>query len=81
MQLRARLEILINEMLDGQILLDEARAEFEKLYIQKALDRNDNHLSKTASALGVHRNTLSKKVSTFQSPVKVSRRLLTRRSR
>ena len=37
MQLRARLEILINEMLDGQILLDEARAEFEKLYIQKAL--------------------------------------------
>ena len=81
MQLRARLEILIDEMLEGQILLEEARAEFEKLYIQKALDRYDNHLSKTASALGVHRNTLSKKVSTFQSPVKVSRRLLTRRSR
>ena len=81
MQLRARLEILINEMLDGQILLDEARAEFEKLYIQKALDRYDNHLSKTASALGVHRNTLSKKVSTFQDPVKISRRLLTRRAK
>jgi DNA-binding NtrC family response regulator len=81
MQLRARLEILINEMLDGQILLDEARAEFEKLYIQKALDRYDNHLSKTANALGVHRNTLSKKVSTFQDPVKISRRLLMRRAR
>lgn len=81
MQLRARLEILINEMLDGQILLDEARAEFEKLYIQKALDRYDHHLSKTASALGVHRNTLSKKVSTFQTSTKDSRRLLTRHSR
>ncbi|MEP6925373.1 MAG: helix-turn-helix domain-containing protein [Pyrinomonadaceae bacterium] len=81
MQLRARLEILINEMLDGQILLDEARAEFEKLYIQKALDRYEHHLSKTANALGIHRNTLSKKVSTFQTPVKISRRLLTRRSR
>lgn len=81
MQLRARLEILINEMLDGQILLDEARAEFEKLYIQKALDRYDHHLSKTANALGIHRNTLSKKVSSFHTAVKVSRRLLTRRSR
>lgn len=81
MKIREQLELLINEMLDGQILLDEARAEFEKLYIQKALDRYDNHLSKTASALGVHRNTLSKKVSTFHDPIKISRRLLTRRAR
>jgi DNA-binding NtrC family response regulator len=81
MKIREQLELLINGMLDGQILLDEARAEFEKLYIQKALDRYDNHLSKTASALGVHRNTLSKKVSTFHDPIKISRRLLTRRAR
>ena len=82
MQLRARLELLIDEMLDGQILLDEARSEFEKLYIQKALERYENHLSKTAHALGVHRNTLSKKVATFQAPSKNgNRRLLNRRSR
>ena len=66
MQMRARLEILIDEMLDGQILLDEAVAEFEKLYIQKALSRQKDHLSRTASVLGIHRNTLSKRVSGYR---------------
>ena len=61
-----RLENLIEEMLEGQILLDEAMAEFEKLYIKKALSRNKQHLSKTAAAIGIHRNTLSKRVATYQ---------------
>lgn len=81
MQLRARLEILIDEMLEGQILLDEARAEFEKLYVQKALARYQNHLSNTAQALGVHRNTLSKKVAALQTPQTNNKRLLARRPR
>ena len=66
MQMRARLEALIDEMLDGQIMLDEALAEFEKLYIQKALSRHKEHLSRTANVLGIHRNTLSKRVSTYR---------------
>lgn len=82
MKIRERLEILIEEMLDGQILLDEARAEFEKLYVLKALEKYDSHLTKTARALGVHRNTLSKKVATYQTPNNNNhRRLLTRRPR
>lgn len=64
--MRARLESLIEEMLDGQILLAEALSEFEKLYIKKALSRNKEHLSKTAKALGVHRNTISKRVAAYQ---------------
>jgi DNA-binding NtrC family response regulator len=79
--MRNRLEKLIDEMLDGQILLDEAREEFEKIYIQKALNRYNNHLSKTADALGIHRNTLSKKVAAYQAPVKIPKRLLSRTSR
>jgi transcriptional regulator with PAS, ATPase and Fis domain len=70
------MESLIEEMLDGQIMLCEALSEFEKLYIQKALDRYDEHLSKTASALGIHRNTLSKRVATYQTPAKTPKRLL-----
>jgi DNA-binding NtrC family response regulator len=81
MQLRARMESLIEEMLDGQILLNEALSEFEKLYIQKALNRNDEHFSKTADALGIHRNTLSKRVSTYQNNSKTPKRLLTKRSK
>ena len=59
------METLIGRMLDGRILLDEAVSEFEKIYIQKALDRNSKHLSKTATALGIHRNTLSKRVASY----------------
>ena len=64
--MRARLEALVEDMLDGRILLAEALTEFEKLYIKKALSRNKNHFSKTAEALGIHRNTLSKRVSGYQ---------------
>ena len=64
--MRARLENLIDEMLDGRILLSEALGEFEKLYIKKAFLRNQGHLSKTARALGIHRNTLSKRVTAYQ---------------
>ncbi len=64
--MRARLEALIEEMLDGRILLAEAVGEFERLYIRKALSRNKDHLSRTAKALGIHRNTLSKRVAAYQ---------------
>ena len=67
MQMRARLEALIDEMLDGQIMLDEALTEFEKLYIQKALARHKKHLSRTATSLGIHRNTLSKRVADYRT--------------
>ena len=71
MQLHARLEALIDEMLDGEILLDEAMTEFEKLYIQKALLRNKDHLSHTAATLGIHRNTLSKRVAAYKSQERI----------
>jgi DNA-binding NtrC family response regulator len=63
--MRREMETLIGRMLDGRILLEEAVAEFEKIYIQKALLRNSDHLSKTACALGIHRNTLSKRVASY----------------
>ena len=71
MKLRDRLETLIDEMLDGQIMLDEARDEFEKLYIQKALKRQGEHLSRTALALGIHRNTLSKRLASYREQEKM----------
>jgi len=64
--MRARLEALIDEMLDGHILLAEALSEFEKLYIKKALARNHEQLAKTAQALGIHRNTIAKRVADYK---------------
>jgi DNA-binding NtrC family response regulator len=76
-----RLENLVEEMLEGQILLDEAISEFEKLYIKKALARHKQHLSKTAAVLGIHRNTLSKRVATYEKQEKSSSRALKRSAR
>jgi len=71
--MRKRMESLIGEMLDGRILLDEAITEFEKIYIQTALERNSEHLSKTAAALGIHRNTLSKRVASYNGKPKTAK--------
>lgn len=81
MQLRSRLESLVDEMLDGQILLDEALSEFERLYIQKALQRQQKHLSRTADMLGIHRNTLAKRVASYHQPRRPVREIPKRASR
>ena len=67
MQIRPRLEAVIEDMLDGHIMLDEALEEFEKLYIQKAYTRNKQRISHTAAALGIHRNTISKRVNSYRA--------------
>jgi Fis family transcriptional regulator, factor for inversion stimulation protein len=77
--MRARLEALIEEMLDGQILLDEAVAEFERVYIEKALSRHQKHLSKTAKILGIHRNTLSKRVAEYHRSSRAPKRATSRK--
>lgn len=79
--MRTKLEALIEEMLDGQILLDEAVAEFERLYIEKALARHKKHLSNTARVLGIHRNTLSKRVTGYQKNSRSQTRFAKRSSR
>jgi len=70
--MRKQMESLIAAMLDGRILLEEAITEFEKIYIQKALERNSDHLCNTAVALGIHRNTLSKRVAGYNGKPKAN---------
>ena len=59
------MEQLIAKLINGGILFDEAMQEFEKRFILKMLDRHNNNLSKAALALGIHRNTLSKRVEQY----------------
>ena len=63
--MRKRMQELADEMLDGRILLREAMEEFERVFIEQALSRNRNHICNTASALGMHRNTVAKKVASY----------------
>jgi DNA-binding NtrC family response regulator len=60
---REQLEKLIAEMVDKGILFPDAQREFEKRFIARVLARCDGNLSKAAAALGIHRNTLSRKLT------------------
>ena len=60
-----KLERLIDEMVEKGIRFPEATREFERRFISKVLSKSDGNLSKTADALGVHRNTLSRKIAEY----------------
>jgi Fis family transcriptional regulator, factor for inversion stimulation protein len=63
---KEQLESLINQMVERGILYDEALTEFEKKFIRKVLERNQWNQCKAARVLGIHRNTLSKKISEYK---------------
>jgi DNA-binding NtrC family response regulator len=58
-----KLQRLIDEMVEKGIRLPEAMREFERRFISKVLAGSDGNLSKAADALGLHRNTLSRKIA------------------
>jgi len=61
-----QLEALIGQMVDRGILFDEAITEFEKKFIKRALDRSNGNQSRAARILGIHRNTLSRKIGLYK---------------
>ena len=66
MMLREELERLVGELVARGVTYDEAHREFEKRYIAHALAKADGNLGKAADLLGMHRNTLSRKVSEYR---------------
>ena len=60
--MREQLDRLIAEMLDKGILYEDARQEFERRFIARALTRSNGSLGRAAGLLGIHRNTLSRKL-------------------
>jgi DNA-binding NtrC family response regulator len=61
-----QLEGLITQMIERGILFEEAVAEFEKRFIKRVLDRTNGNQSKAAESLGMHRNTLSRKMGEYK---------------
>ena len=66
MPLREQLERLIDDMVTRGVRYDDAQREFEKRFIQLVLARTDGNLCKAADALGMHRNTLSRKMTEYR---------------
>ena len=61
--MKEKLESLVAEMIEKRILLDEAVGAFEKKFIQTALAQTHGNQSRAAEVLGIHRNTLNRKIS------------------
>ncbi len=64
--MKEQLESLIGMMVDRGILLEEAITEFEKKFIKCVLENSKGNQSRAAKVLGIHRNTLSRKVSDYK---------------
>ena len=60
------MERLIREMVDRGILFEDALRAFEKGFLSEVLNRTDGSLTGAARTLGIHRNTLSRKVAAYR---------------
>lgn len=72
--MKDQLEALIAQMIERGILFDEAVSEFEKKFIKKILESSNGNQSKAARVLGIHRNTLSRKIEAYKLDQKPRRR-------
>jgi DNA-binding NtrC family response regulator len=59
---RDRLEQLVSEMVERGIHYQDAQREFEKHFIARVVHKCEGNLGKAATTLGVHRNTLTRKI-------------------
>ena len=63
--MRDELNRLVDEMLTKGILYEDARREIEKRFISRALQKSSGSVGRAASLLGIHRNTLSRKIAAY----------------
>jgi DNA-binding NtrC family response regulator len=61
-----KLERLVEDMVEKGVRFDDAVREFEKRYISRVLGQCDGSVTRAADALGVHRNTLSRKILDYK---------------
>jgi len=66
MPLKEQLDRLVDELVSKGVRYEEAHREFEKKFIAHVLSRSDGNLGKAADLLGMHRNTLSRKITEYR---------------
>jgi len=52
-------------MIDRGLRYDEAVGEFERKFIMSALEKSNGNQTKAAKAMGIHRNTLNKRLTSY----------------
>ncbi len=59
--LNGQLDGIVNQLAGTGVTLEQARGIFERKFILATLKLNGGNISRSAEALGLHRNTLRKK--------------------
>ena len=65
-KIKDKLEEIIGEIVSKGIYRSEATSQFEKLFIIRALQNSDGNLGRAAEIMGIHRNTIAKKVREYK---------------
>ncbi|MBI3933496.1 MAG: helix-turn-helix domain-containing protein [Acidobacteria bacterium] len=63
--MKDQVERLISDMVNAGVFFQDAVSEFEKKYIRKVLEVSGGNQSRAAKALGIHRNTLGRKMEEY----------------
>jgi DNA-binding NtrC family response regulator len=66
MALKEQLDRLVDELVTKGVRYEDAQREFEKKFIAHVLSRSEGNLGKAADELGMHRNTLSRKITEYR---------------
>jgi Fis family transcriptional regulator len=61
-----RLDKLVEEMVDRGVRFEDAVHEFEKRFIVRVLGSCGGCVTRTAGTLGIHRNTLTRKMGEYK---------------
>ena len=69
--MREQLDRVVAEMVDRGVHYDDAQREFERRFISRVVAACDGNVSRAAEVLGMHRNTLTRKVTALK--IRVSR--------
>ena len=64
--MRDELAALVQQMIDRGIRFEEAQREFERTFIARALNQTNYNVCKAAKMTGLHRNTLSRKMTAYK---------------
>jgi DNA-binding NtrC family response regulator len=69
--MREQLDRVVAEMVDRGVHYDDAQREFERRFISRVVAACDGNVSRAADVLGMHRNTLTRKVAALK--IRISR--------
>lgn len=66
------LDELVTRMVEKGIHYEDALREFDRRFIVEVVDKSNGNLCKAADTLGVHRNTLARKIKDLKIKARTS---------